>query len=99
MIYDTLTKTGLPVRYSHFTAPQAPPFLVWLGNGQNQMSADNTRHWHLNTYSVEYYFRDKSPELENTIEEALLEDGYRFDKSEDVYIDSEGVYSITYSVE
>lgn len=96
--HATLEKTGLPVRYSHFSKPQAPPFLAYLMDGQEQFSADNTRHWHRDQYSLEYYFTEKNTDIENTIEETLLADGYRFTKEGDIYIDEESIFEIIYSI-
>lgn len=98
MIYETIKKIGIPARYSHFDKKQAPPFLVWLGDGQDHLSGDDTAYWRNEVYSVEYVFKDKSPELEAAIENTLLADGYRYTKSEDAFIESEGVFSIYYTV-
>lgn len=98
MIFDTLKKTGLPVVYSHFKEPQSAPFLVYLGDGQNQFHADDTTTWKENTYQVEYYFEQKDESTEELIESTLLGDGYRYAKSSDTFIESEGVFVIYYSV-
>ena len=100
MIYDTLKKTGLPCAYSHFkkNGPKAPPFIVYLGSGQDNMKADDTLYWRENTYQVEYYYTEKNEEQENAIEEVLLSDGYLFEKSEDTYLDDEDVFLIYYYV-
>lgn len=98
MIHDTLLKTGLPVRYSHFPAPQKPPFLVWLGGGQYHQSADNTAYYRSEEYQVEYTYKLKDPDTEAKIEDALLTDGYRYTKSEDAYLDGEDVFIIYYTV-
>lgn len=69
-----------------------------MGSGQDVFEADNTHYWKRNTYQIEYYFTTKSESNEAAIEEALLENGYLYDKSEDVYIESEGVFVIYYNV-
>lgn len=91
-IFETLQGTGLPCTYSHFETRQEPPFLAYLQSGQDQFSADNTRHWYRNTYQVEYYFKSKNSASEAAIEEALLTAGYRFTCSEDIYLDDEDVF-------
>lgn len=98
-IYEILTDTKLPVRYSHFTAPQEPPFLVYLGNGADEFDADNTTIWRRNTYTVEYYYKIKDESAEAAIEDALLAGGWRFDKSTDTFIESEGVFVIYYTLQ
>lgn len=98
MIFETLQKTGLPCAYSHFKKPQEPPYIVYIGSGQNQMRADDTRYWHENTYQVEYYFTQKNEANEETIEAALIADGYLFEKSEDVYSEEDDVFLIYYYI-
>lgn len=95
-IYATLKKTGLPCVYSHFRTAQEPPFLAYLGSGQNVLEADDTHYWSENTYQVEYYFKEKDEAKEAAVEKVLLDDGFLFDKSEDVYIETEDVFVIYY---
>ena len=97
-IYETLQSTGLPCAYSHFRTPQDPPYVVYLGTGQRDFDADNTHYWRENTYQIEYYFTLKDEANEAAIEDALLGAGYIYDKSEDVYIEDEGVFVIYYQV-
>lgn len=104
-LYEILTDPnsglGLPCAYSHFRddqTPASPPFLVYLGDGQEDFAADNTYYHKENRYRIEYYFTAKNETIENQIEELLLEHGYLYDKSEDVYIESEGVFVIYYTV-
>lgn len=98
-ILETIKKTGLPCAYSHFREPVEPPFLVYLGSGQNNLAADDTLYWRENTYQVEYYFTMKDEDLEEVIEDTLLADGWIFTKSEDAYIDDEDVFVIYYYVD
>ena len=98
MIYDVLKSTGLPCAYSHFKMAQEPPYIVYIGNGQNTMKADDTVYWRNNTYQVEYYFTKKNETNETAIENALLNAGYIYDKSEDVYIEDQGVFVIYYTI-
>ena len=97
-IYQTLQSTGLPCAYSHFRTNQDPPYIVYIGNGQDVMEADNTHYWRNNRYQVEYYFTAKNESNEAAIEDALLANGFNYTKSEDVFIDSEGVFVIYYQI-
>ena len=97
-IYQTLQSTGLPCAYSHFKTPQTPPYIVYIGNGQDVLNADNTHYWRRNTYQVEYYFTTKNESNEAAIEDALLENGFIYEKSEDVYIEDQGVFVIYYYI-
>ena len=97
-IYSTLQGTGLPCVYSHFKTPQEPPYIVYIGNGQDVLNADNTHYWRNNRYQVEYYFTTKNEQNEASIEDALLAAGYLYEKSEDIYIEEQGVFVIYYYI-
>ena len=100
-IFQTLQSTGIPCAYSHYLdkiAPNGPPYLVYIGDGQTVREADNTHYWRDNKYQIEYYFKEKNEENEATIEQALLDAGYLYEKSEDNYIESEDVFVIYYYV-
>ena len=97
-IYQTLQSTGLPCVYSHFKTNQTPPYIVYIGNGQDNLDADNTHYWRNNRYQVEYYFTAKNESNEASIENALLTAGYLYDKSEDVYIEDQDVFVIYYYI-
>lgn len=97
-IFQVLQSTGLPCAFSHFKEQVAPPYIVYLGDGQDTFAADNTYYWAENRYRVEYYFKFKNEDNEAAIEEALLSNGYLYDKSEDIYIDSEDVHVIYYYI-
>lgn len=100
-LFEVLQSTGLPCAYSHFkpgNQPSAPPYIVYLGAGQYDMAADNTYYYRVNQYQIEYYFTEKNEETEANIEQLLLDNGYPYEKSEDVYIESEGVFVIYYTV-
>ena len=99
MIQETLLKTGLPCVYSHSEKRPKLPYIAYIGNGQEQFKAQNTRYYHYNTYQVEYYFKEKNEDNEAIIEETLLADGFFFDKSEDTYLEDEGVFLIYYFVQ
>lgn len=100
-IYQILQATGLPCAYSHFKkkgSPKAPPYIVYIGAGQHTFQADDTYYEKHNGYQIEYYFTEKNEEMEETIENLLLENGYQYQKSDDTYIESEQVFVIYYTV-
>lgn len=100
-IFEILQQTGLPCAYSHFSeedSPADPPYIVYLGGGQNNFEADNTYYYQRNRYQIEYYFTKKDEDVEAQIEQLLLANGYLYDKSDDVYIEDEGVFVIYYNV-
>ena len=95
-IYSTLQSTGLPCAYSHFKTDQTPPYIVYVGNGQDNLDADNTHYWRNNRYQVEYYFTEKNESNEASIEDALLDAGFLYEKSEDIYLEDQDVFLIYY---
>lgn len=98
-IYETLQSTGLPCVYSHFHNKNIePPYLAYIGNGQNTLQADNTHYWKENTYQVEFYFKEKNETIEAGIEDALLDAGFIYDKSEDIFLEDQGVFLIYYYI-
>ncbi len=95
---DTLRVTELPCVYSHFRKHQDPPYIAFRGNGQNTFKADNTYYHRQNAYIIEYYFTTKDESNEARIENALLGAGYLYEKSEDLYLEDQGVFLIYYYV-
>lgn len=95
-IVTTLDKTKLPVYYAYAPKLTKPPYLIYMGDGQETFDADNTHYHRENAYRVEYYFREKSETNEAAIEDTLLADGYNYSKSEDIFIEDEGVFVIYY---
>ena len=100
-IYQVLETIKLPCVYSHFKdkdAPIEPPYLAYIGDGQDTFKADDTIYWNRNRYQIEYYFTVKNESNEADIENALLSNGYIYQKSGDVFIEEEGVFVIYYTV-
>lgn len=99
--FETIETMGLPCVYSHFEEGREDteiPYLAYHGAGQNTFEADDTYYHRKNQYMLEYYFITKDEEQEDTIEQTLLDNGYLYEKSEDVYIDTEGMFVIYYTI-
>lgn len=97
-IYEVLTSTHLPCAYSHFRTEQTPPYIVYIGSGQSNFPADDTYYHSTNTYQIEYYFKTKNEANEAAIESALLAAGFRYEKSEDLYLEDQDLFMIYYYV-
>ena len=95
-ILETIESVGIPCAYGVFKEPVEPPFMIYMGEGQESFIADNTMYVRGNTYRVEYYFTKKSKDTEAKIEQALLDGGYLYAKSEDIYLDDEDLFAIYY---
>ena len=97
-IYEVLQSTGLPCAYSHFKHRVEPPYVVYIGSGQDIFLADNTHYHTHNRYQVEYYYLTKNESNESAIEKALLDAGFLYEKSEDIFIEDEEVFVIYYYI-
>jgi len=101
ILTDPHDGVNMPVAYSHFRGeevPKKPPYMVYIGQGQDNAEADNTYYYSQNRYQIEYYFIEKNEEAEARIEQILLDNGFLYEKSEDVYIESENVSVIYYTI-
>lgn len=96
ILTDSQSGLSIPVAYGRFKEPPGLPYVVYLGDGQDQFSADNTYIYKANSYRLEYYFKDKDESIEEAIEKLLLDNGLQYRKSEDIYISSEDVFEIYY---
>ena len=96
-VFQTLEQFGLPIAYGLHTEPVAPPYLVLTGQGQEQIRADNTYYVTREDYNLEYYFKEKDPDTESSIEALLLSMGRLYTKSEDIFIEDEDLFCIYYS--
>ena len=95
---DIKASHGIDAVYSHFKNGHALPYLAYIGTGQTQLRADGTAYWSANTYQVEFYFQKKDEALEAAVEAAFLDGGWGYSKSDDVYLEDEGVFFIIYDI-
>lgn len=86
-LYSTLKKLGIPVFYGVAKAMTSPPYIIYLGNGQDIFEADGICYMIENRYQIEYYYKEKNDDFEAQIESELLAAGYSYEKSEDVYVE------------
>lgn len=95
---DILSEIDLPSAYGRFMKPIEPPFVVYMGYGQETFEADNTIYHSQNRHRIEYYFAIKDEKAEADIEAAILKHGRQYEKSEDMYIESEDIFAIYYYI-
>lgn len=91
-------KYGIETAYSHFINGHTLPYLAYIGAGSQTFSADNVIDWRINEYQVELYYKTKDPTLEENIENEFIAGGWHFDKSTDIYLDSEDMFYISYQL-
>lgn len=101
-IFDQIEqRTGLKVVYAYYNEvggqPLKPPYCSYIGAGQSNFEADDTYYYSRNQKQLEYYFTKKSTAMETNIESVLLENGLLYEKSDDVYIEDQGVFVIYYN--
>lgn len=100
-ITETMSKlksAGIPTAHGRFKSKKTPPYAIYTGDGQYVFPADNTYPFRENNYKIEFYFEKKDERMESRIEQILLEDGFLYSKSEDVFITEEGVFVIYYQI-
>lgn len=96
--YQMLETLNRPVAYGFHSEEQTLPYFVIMGAGQDVFAADNTYYHTQERERIEYYFKHKDPAFEAEIEALLLANDKPYDKSEDVYIDDQGVFVIYYYI-
>lgn len=89
---------GIESTYSHFVDGHSLPYLAYIGTGQQKFASDNSDSWQMDTYQVEFYFKRKDPSIEKNLEEAFIAGGWHISKSDDLYLDDEGVFFISYQL-
>lgn len=95
-VFELLQTLELPVVYGRHTKKVETPYLLLTGAGQDHFEADTTYYVTKDRWTLEYYFSKKDPELEKQIETLLLDNGYRYEKSEDLYLDDQEVFFVYY---
>lgn len=95
-VFELLQTLELPVVYGRHTKKVETPYLLLTGAGQDHFEADTTYYVSKDRWTLEYYFAKKDPALEKRIETLLLDNGYRYEKSEDLYLDDQEVFFVYY---
>ena len=92
-----VASVGVPYAYYQFDegTAEAPPFICFFYPGSDDMIADNTNYQALRPLTIELYTDNKDFALEATVEAILNANGVPFTRNE-VFIDTERMYQITY---
>lgn len=95
-----LDGTGIPFAYDHFAERESPepPFICYLLPGSDNFAADGQVYFRISEVRVELYTDRKAPEVEAKVEAVLDAAGIFYNKSE-VWIQSEKLYEVLYSME
>ena len=99
-IADALASAGYPVVYRAWKENEAPglPYICYYYPSMNPETADDTHHAEIYQLNVELYTKNKSFDVENNVEQALLNAGLVFAKEED-YLSDENMYEVLYMSE
>lgn len=95
-----LEKTGFPFDYDHFAEGESPdpPFICYLLPGSDNFSADGRVYFRISEVKIELYTDRKDPGAEALVETVLDDAGIFYNKLE-VWIQSEKLYEVLYSME
>ena len=95
-----LDETGIPFAYDHFAEGESPepPFICYLLPGSDNFAADGQVYFRISEVRVELYTDRKDPAVEAKVEAVLDAAGIFYNKSE-VWIQSEKLYEVLYSME
>ena len=97
-IQRALEASGIYTAYYMVSSGREAPYITWRGSGQDNFSADDIFVPLGNTYIAEYSFLEKSEEMESAIETALIDNGFRYAKSEDYFDEDTKEYWLQYDI-
>lgn len=95
-----MEEMGIPFAYDHFAEGESPepPFICSLSPGSDNFAADGRVYFKVRQIPIERYTDEKNPETESWVETVLDGHGIFYDKTE-VWIESEKLYEVLYSIE
>lgn len=98
-LFNALKATGYPVAYSHFNQEVAPPYIVYLGGGNDDLMADNFNYAEISNYQIELYTSKKDIVAERALQDKLKELEIPYAKLPDVWIGDEKLFQIIYEIQ
>lgn len=91
-------KAGFKYAYGLFKKPTKPPHLVAFQTATVNFFADNLVYEKDKAIQLDYTYADKNEEEQNKIENEILGD-IAWNKTEEVYLQDEGVWQVSYFFE
>lgn len=91
-------KAGFKYAYGLFKKPTKPPHLVVSQTATVNFFADNLVYEKDKAIQLDYTYADKNEEEQNKIENEILGD-IAWNKTEEVYLQDEGVWQVSYFFE
>ena len=95
-----LEETGIPFAYDHFAEGESPdpPFICYLLPQSDNFSADGRVYLKVSSVNIELYTDSKDLSVEQKLEAVMDAYSIFYDKTE-VWIESEKLYEVLYSLE
>ncbi len=99
-IIRILKEAGIPFAYDHFAEGESPdpPFICYLLPESDNFSADGKVYLKVSVVHIELYTDEKSPAIEQMLEDILDAHDIFYEKSE-IWIESEKLYEVLYTFE
>ena len=91
-------KAGFKYAYGLFKKTTKPPHLVAFQTATDNFFADNLVYEKDKPIQLDYTYADKNEEEQNKIENEILGD-IAWNKTEEVYLQDEGVWQVSYFFE
>ena len=95
-----MNELGIPCRYRQFRKGEnpKPPYAVYYQDGENNLNADNEAYHTIKSVTVELITDKKNEALEDTLKILFNQNKLFFEFSDEMYIESEGLYQVIYDV-
>lgn len=99
-VVNIIEQMELPYAYLSFPEKKAPklPYVIYHYPNSDDLMADNQNYAKINNLMIELYTANKDFETESKVEQVLIDNHIPYLKNE-IYIDSEQMYEITYESE
>ncbi len=99
-LINILKALRIPYAYDHFAEGESPdpPFICYLLPGNNNFAADGMAYYKITKVRVELYTDKKDVPLEGRVEAVFDNHGIFYAKDE-VWIEEEKLYEVTYEFE
>lgn len=95
---QALNGLSYPVAYSHFKGAETPPFICYLVTDSDTFSADDKPIHEMVNVDIELYTAKKDLTAEKKIKDLLTQKELSWSFVE-TYIESEGVFKCTFSIQ
>ena len=95
---QALNSLGYPVAYSHFKSAETPPFICYLVTDSDTFTADDKPIHESVNVDIELYTTKKDLAVEKKIKDLLTRNELSWSYVE-TYIESEGVFKCTFSIQ